>query len=798
MGQIVSSAAKPKRCNANQLSQVPTPAAGEYILVSSDNSMNAAGQGNFDCYIVGDGTTAASSLAVNKINQDIIDRINDLESVLQKTVKVSDNYDSSIWAYMNATNGSISAQQESTTRELLLYKALKGEKFRVTGSLNAANAVYTFIGTYPGNTAPASGNTGTVIEAYAATSKTVDKEIRFSENGWLIVGMYSSTVKKRWLGNDWQVYKTTNVDFQSQIDEADQEIEDLDGRVGTLENSQGEPVNTRISDDFDNSIWAYINSGTGSIAAQQASDNRSIIYYKVSAGEKYRVTGELISSNSLYTFIAFLSGDTEPAVGDTCTVIETYASTVKTVDKSVTIANDGWLILGFPTSTQRNRHLGADWQVYKKDFVSVPVPELFLPGNITAVVGDTIQVFKKGVFEGIGINSYDVMAVCEKGKDFPRYWEYTPVAEDVGSKTLKFSIQNYARQVLADVIATLTIKRSPVNPSGMKRVAIFGDSLTQAGTWVEEVARRFLSNDSATATMPAGNGLSNIKFIGAMGSGNARYYGVGGWSWKSYATEGSPAFRFQVTGVSTIVKGDKYTNNGFTYEVVENNTTNGTGNILCTTSAATNTPTSSGTLTRSSGTGDAAITFSSVSADESNPLWDSQNEEISFTRYLSNIGESTVDCVIFLLGWNDMGADKKDFTTQEGYIDNLLGALHTQYPSAVVKIVGLQLPSLNGGLAENYGSNGGYADKYGVIRSVRAYNSFLKELCESDTYSSFVEYVDLASQFDSENNMPEATVQVNTRNSKTEFRGTNGVHPATSGYYQIADVVYRNLAKEYC
>lgn len=68
MGQIVSSAAKPKRCNANQLSQVPTPAAGEYILVSSDNSMNAAGQGNFDCYIEGDGTKAATALELKKVN----------------------------------------------------------------------------------------------------------------------------------------------------------------------------------------------------------------------------------------------------------------------------------------------------------------------------------------------------------------------------------------------------------------------------------------------------------------------------------------------------------------------------------------------------------------------------------------------------------------------------------------------------------------------------------------------------------------------------------------------------------
>lgn len=67
MGQIIGSAAKPKRCNLNKLSQLGTPAAGEHILVSSDNSMNAVGQGNFDCYIVGDGRTAATALELKSI-----------------------------------------------------------------------------------------------------------------------------------------------------------------------------------------------------------------------------------------------------------------------------------------------------------------------------------------------------------------------------------------------------------------------------------------------------------------------------------------------------------------------------------------------------------------------------------------------------------------------------------------------------------------------------------------------------------------------------------------------------------
>ena len=69
MGQIIGGAAKPKRCNLNKLSQIGTPAAGEHILVSSDNSMNAAGQGNFDCYIVGDGATAATALPLHRIEE---------------------------------------------------------------------------------------------------------------------------------------------------------------------------------------------------------------------------------------------------------------------------------------------------------------------------------------------------------------------------------------------------------------------------------------------------------------------------------------------------------------------------------------------------------------------------------------------------------------------------------------------------------------------------------------------------------------------------------------------------------
>lgn len=67
MAQIIGAKAKPIRCNLQSLSDVGTPSAGQYVLVSSDNSMQSDGQGNFDCYIVGNGSTAATDLTLNYI-----------------------------------------------------------------------------------------------------------------------------------------------------------------------------------------------------------------------------------------------------------------------------------------------------------------------------------------------------------------------------------------------------------------------------------------------------------------------------------------------------------------------------------------------------------------------------------------------------------------------------------------------------------------------------------------------------------------------------------------------------------
>jgi hypothetical protein len=484
-----------------------------------------------------------------------------------------------------------------------------------------------------------------------------------------------------------------------------------------------------------------------------------------------------------------------PQGGNTATVIQSHSAA--NIEKIVDITTDGYLILCF-AGTSEYRRYDRDWRLYKYDQIFVGT-ELTIPEKVIAVVGDTLQLFNRSMEDCIVPGQFDMDIICKKGAVYPRYFEYTPVAGDVGTTDIDISVKNYAKQLLTKRSIQLITKSAPSNPSSMKRIAIFGDSLTQGGQYPVEVARRLLSSDVAAPAMPAGNGLTNIKLIGAMGEGNARYYGVGGWGWISYATAGNPAFRFHVTGVTNIVRDAVYSNNGHQYTILENNTTGGTGNILCLTSSASNTPEASGILTKVSGSGDATITFTSAAADQQNPLWDAENNKISFTKYINNIGESTVDCVYFLLGWNEFAYDfKGSFDAPLGYMKDVIDALHTDYPSAMVRLLGLQLPSLNGGLGTNYGASGKYSDKWWLIRKMREYNGLLANFAKDASYSSFVDYVDVASQFDSENNMPEGETMVNTRNTKTELRGTNGVHPAQPGYLQIADVVYRRIVYDFC
>lgn len=417
--------------------------------------------------------------------------------------------------------------------------------------------------------------------------------------------------------------------------------------------------------------------------------------------------------------------------------------------------------------------------------------EVNLPSQIYAVVGDTLQLFFRGIVKASNPYAHNIKVTCDIGAQTPRYFEVTPASAHVGSHSLKIDIRDDAGNILKTKTTALVVKNTTSLAQSNKNVLCFGDSLTSGGVWCKEASRR-LAGQGGT---PAGLELSNVHFVGKLSNDGVGYFGAGGWSWRDFVTSGRPAFRVQVSGVTTVTYGATYTNNGHTYTILENNTTGGVGSLLLGVGSALDTPTDGGVLTKASGTGDETITFSSYSADSQNPLWDYENDKMTFVPYANAYCDGSIDVVYTLLSWNEQTRFRTDFSQILQDIKTFADTLHAEFPNAKLKIMGLQVPSVNGGLGANYGAGGSsYSDKLGLVVTVLNQNDAFAAFAADEDYSSFVEFVNVSSQFDSEYNMPFAEKNVNTRNGESkENIGTNGVHPSDAGQMQIADVVFRNI-----
>lgn len=430
-----------------------------------------------------------------------------------------------------------------------------------------------------------------------------------------------------------------------------------------------------------------------------------------------------------------------------------------------------------------------------------------LASKYYAVVGDTLQMYFQGIVGVIDISNYDIYVHCSVGKCYARYFEYKPTASNIGSATFTIFVRDKNGLLLGQASTTIQTVAAPASPASVKNIFTFGDSLTSGGYWPCEAARRLLNTN--TYDNIQGNGISNIAFRGTksvtMREQQVNYFGVGGWTWNSYISPSSVyEFRFYVSGVNNVSIGDVYSNSGYNYTVAEINLVDGAGEILCTTSASTNTPQASGTLTKVTGDGDASISYSSYILENANPLWDTANNKMSFIPYVAQCGASTIDAVFVLLTWNGLTAwHNYSENDASGHIANaktFARTLHTEYPNAKLKIMGIQMPSITGGLGANYSGSSTYLDRFGMTYTVISYNKALQKMCELTEFASYCEFVDVAAQFDTLYNMPYSNKAVNARyiDGPTEMVGTNGVHPANRGYYQIADAVYRNIVANYC
>ena len=466
--------------------------------------------------------------------------------------------------------------------------------------------------------------------------------------------------------------------------------------------------------------------------------------------------------------------------------------------------------------------------------------EICLPDKIYAVVGDTLQLFLRSFVKTVNPYNYSIKITCNKGLQFNRYFEYTPIAGDVGTTDFTITVRNNNGVLLGSKTCSLVTAATPTSPSNQINIASFGDSLSGPGKWQEEACRRLIGSGGT----PSGHGLNNIAFVGNMTQEGwlAHWCGYGGWTWSSYTSAGLKCFRFIIPSFTSLEIGSVYTNNGYQYTVAE---VNPDGDMLFTTSSFDNVPEASGILTKVSGNGDATLTFTSATKESTNPLWDADNNKMSFIPYANQYCNGQIDVVMTQLGWNGMvSAYQTDFSSVESQVKQFADCLHSEFPNAKLKILGLALPSQNGACGSTYAlTTVPYSDTYGLTVNVININKLYQQIANESGYSDFVEYIPVAQQFDAENSYP---VNVRLKNNRLiikpfaadgyyqigdivkhennfyvcisegivgqwenvyhaylpydpyERYDWNAVHPSDGGYNQMADAVYRNIVANYC
>lgn len=418
------------------------------------------------------------------------------------------------------------------------------------------------------------------------------------------------------------------------------------------------------------------------------------------------------------------------------------------------------------------------------------------------VVNDTFELFYRGVICLFNPYQYYILVNCDKGNPYPRYYTFTPKENEVGDYPLTITLFDNNNQIV-ETDSTVLHVRKPVKPKNRLNVLCVGDSLTFNGVWLKEGYRRF----TRIGGEPSGLGFSeSLKMIGTckqdLDDEEVCYEGYGSWTWQSFCTTDVVSTKSPVwVNVSkhSFDENDQHSvwksgNLEWILESIEENRLKfkrGSNNYSPNPKIEDSFENVSGGIHRES------FRITGYEFEIGNPFWNKEEEQIDFKAYCKKHNYEKIDLVYILLTWNGLYKPyNSDFSHHIDYAKRFIRQIHQDYPEAHITLLGIQICSVNGGIASNYGANGPYSDLFGTITTAFNYNAALEELVLSDEFKTYCRYVDSKAQFDSEYNMPMVERKVNIRNDLTEMIGTNGVHPTMSGYLQLGDVFYRALVKD--
>lgn len=423
---------------------------------------------------------------------------------------------------------------------------------------------------------------------------------------------------------------------------------------------------------------------------------------------------------------------------------------------------------------------------------------LYLAKRYDLVVGDKFELFYRGVIRSMNPYKYYINVTCPKGRPYPRYFTFTPSETEEGDYPLTVALYDDFGNKIEEASTVLHVV-NPLPPKRKINILCFGDSITFNGVWPYEGYRRF----TKTGGEPAGLGFEDrLNLVGTCKKDEIGYEGYGGWQWRHFVKNEAVSTTSSVwveVDEHNLDENDQHSvwkseNLQWILESIEDKKLKfkrGPGNYSCLPKVGSYFENVDGGIHKEN------INITKYYFEKGNPFYDEEIDGPNFKKYCKDNNFEDLDYIYILLTWNGQYVPyNKDFSHFEPFIKAILDRAKQDFPNIKVRLIGIHSPSVNGGIAANYGASGPYSDVFGEVTTAYNYNEYLENLCEKDEYKSYCRYIDMKAQFDVEYNMPSADFKVNARSNITEKLGTNGVHPTMDGYLQIGDVFYRALVSD--
>ena len=428
---------------------------------------------------------------------------------------------------------------------------------------------------------------------------------------------------------------------------------------------------------------------------------------------------------------------------------------------------------------------------------------VILPEKYDLVVGDTFQLFYRGVIEAPNPYVYSIVSICEKGRNFPRYFEYTPT--EPGQHKLTVRVYDAQRNLLGEDETLLNVV-VPKEPENTTNILCIGDSLTGGG-WPYEAYRRITQEGGE----PAGLGFKDaVKFVGSCNKPD-KYPGIAmegrsGGSWESFLRTFPTHLQIECPNRKTPADRDSLwrdvNGNLWQLKIVKIDypvfSRYGGHDAPCPVH---------GPLTHYAGALDTSP-FEFTNAQEVKgvmPFVNPDTGKVDFAYYCKRNGIERIDAAYIFLGSNGLMTAEANTYTREDYCQlivrqgrELVGYLKEAFPHVKVRIMGVPIWSVKGGMGMSFGATLPLTDHYEITYYKMELNKAYENWCLEESNRDFMEFINISGQFDSEYNFPILEKPVNTRSTVMERMDTNAAHPSTDGYKQIGDAVYRNIVAGFC